>query len=987
MTIWWAGQHGFWLWMLLVSFLNSASAQPGFLSINCGATTNSTDPVTGIQWTTDVPYISTGINQIIDRTVTNDFNQDQLQTLRYFPANRSKHCYILPATPNTTFLIRASFLHGGFQASVDNSFSASIDSSSVDELSWTETEVDTVFALEYVVATSDTGDSISFCLIPNGTPAFINTLELRPLAVGMYDVVYNGKYLKKLTRLNCGASFTDPPVRYPDDPYDRIWYTPGVNFKIDGTKTTTKVPVPREVFDKPPVAVMQSAWGSGLFWWSYNPSDYELGLTKTYYVNHFFAEIQTVKATDIRIVNISLNGDSYFSNFTVGSSTTQIFNKRLTVSSIGTNFTFSPDPKSTLGAILNAGEIYASRDKVMSSTDAKDANALEVLKTSLGLKSWAGDPCLPVAFDWLSCDKGMTPRVTSIKLSKYNLTGTLPVAIADLTALTDLWLDNNKIQGAIPDISKLTKLKTLHLQNNLMSGAIPSTLATLPLLSELFLQNNKFSGPIPAGLNRTGMDLETSGNVNLCAPTENCPILPPDSSDDGFTSSGGGGKSGGSGAIIGGIVGGVVAAIVIVLLSVCCYCRKLKNPTGTSPAVGRNKANRAVAAGAGGAFIGKQAKGFTLHEVEVATHKYKTMIGEGGFGPVYYGRLPDGTEVAVKVNSETSSQGTTEFLNEVSFLSTVHHKNLVSLLGYCEENQQQILIYEYMPKGTLREHLYGKDMKGRISWKERLDIAVNAAKGLEYLHNDCIPRIIHRDIKSSNILLSNKLLAKVADFGISKHAPEGDDTTGGVSTIVRGTTGYLDPEYYAHNRLTHKSDVYSFGVVLLEIMCGRPPNNNTYSDPRQYNLVEWARGQLNSNDLESIIDPSIRGTYNMESMWKMAELAMGCVEPSGVNRPDMNQVVRALTVALELQGETTQTYEAPKQAAGGGRANEHPSIFNTEISYPSTQSSVTSTSDHVPSWGNPSAGPPPLFNPQGTLARLPSDTRSPDQSWMSPKPR
>ncbi|KAL2636112.1 hypothetical protein R1flu_007591 [Riccia fluitans] len=129
MTIWWAGQHGFWLWMLLVSFLNSASAQPGFLSINCGATTNSTDPVTGIQWTTDVPYISTGINQIIDRTVTNDFNQDQLQTLRYFPTNRSKHCYTLPATPYTTFLIRASFLHGGFQASVDNSFSASIDSS------------------------------------------------------------------------------------------------------------------------------------------------------------------------------------------------------------------------------------------------------------------------------------------------------------------------------------------------------------------------------------------------------------------------------------------------------------------------------------------------------------------------------------------------------------------------------------------------------------------------------------------------------------------------------------------------------------------------------------------------------------------------------------------------------------------------------------------------------------------------------------------
>ncbi|KAL2636104.1 hypothetical protein R1flu_007583 [Riccia fluitans] len=456
--------------------------------------TNSTDPVTGIQWTTDVPYISTGINQIIDRT-----------------------------------------------ASVDNSFSASIDSSSVDELSWTETEVDTVIELEYVVATSVTGDSISFCLIPNGTPAFINTLELRPLAVGMYDVVYKGKYLKMLTRLNCGASLTDPPVRYPDDPYDRIWYTPGVDYKVDGTKTTTKVPGPREVFDKPPVAVMQSAWiFSGLFWWSYNPGDYELGLTTTYYVNHFFAEIQTAidLATDIRILNINLNCEKYFSNLTVDSSTTQLFNKRLNVSSIGTNFTFSPDPQSTLGAILNAGKIYASRDKVMSSTDAKDADALEVLKTSLGLKSWAGDPCLPVAFDWLSCDKGMTPRVISIKLSNFNLTGTIPSSIGDLTALMDLWLDNNKFQGAIPDLSKLAKLKTL------------------------FLQNNKFSGPIPADLeSKSGLNLQTSGNDKLCAPTENCPILPPDLTDDSGTTGRGGSKSGVSGVVIGVIVVSGIAAI------------------------------------------------------------------------------------------------------------------------------------------------------------------------------------------------------------------------------------------------------------------------------------------------------------------------------------------------------------------------------------------------------------------------------------------
>ncbi|KAL3684144.1 hypothetical protein R1sor_002166 [Riccia sorocarpa] len=995
----WAGQHGLWFALpLLLSLLNSVLTQPGFLSIDCGAKTSNTDSL-GIEWTTDAPYISTGINQILNRPATSDFNQEQLQTLRYFPANRSKHCYILPATKNTTYLIRASFLHGGFQPTVDNSFSLSIDSSSVDDLVWTDTYIDGVFAFEYVVATSENTDSISFCLIPKGTAAFINTLELRPLAVGMYDSVYNAKYLKLLTRLNCGAALSDPPVRYPDDSYDRIWYTP--TFKITGTKTEEKVLVSDYIFDRPPSAVMQSAWvSSESFWWSYDLGEYELALTKTYYVNHFFAEIQNVKATDTRIVDIFFNGESYYPNLTVTSDAHEIFLKHLSVDSTGSlNFSFSANPKSTLGPILNAGEIYASRDKVISSTNDQDANVLEVLKTNMGLSSWAGDPCLPVAFDWLTCDKGFTPRVTSIKLSNYNLTGTIPQSIADMTALTDLWLDNNKIVGAIPDLSTLTKLKTLHLQNNRMSGGIPSTLASLPSLKELFLQNNQFSGPIPASLNRNGLDLQTSGNVKLCASTENCPILPVDLSGSNSTLGGGGRKSSGSGVVIGIAVGVAVAVIIVICLLVWCYCKRWKKPSTTtdtqSGAVQRNQTGSSTASSTAGpgALLGKQARSFTLHEVEVATHNYKTMIGQGGFGPVYYGRLADGTEVAVKVNSETSSQGTTEFLNEVSLLSRVHHKNLVSLLGYCEENQQQILVYEYMPNGTLREHLYGKDMKGRLNWRERVDIALNAAKGLEYLHNDCIPRIIHRDIKSNNILLSLKLLAKVADFGISRHTAEEDDTSGGVSTIVRGTTGYLDPEYYAHNRLTHKSDVYSFGVVLLEMICGRPPNNNNHSDPRQHNLVDWARSQLNSNDLSSIIDPYIKGMYNVESMWKVAELAMGCVEPSGANRPDMNQVVRALTVAAELEGHTERptgvTGPASYQPTGDTATGDNPSTFNTDSSYPSTQESVTSSSNHLPSWGTRPDGPPPLFTPQGTFARLPSDTRNSgdNNSWLSPQPR
>ncbi|KAL3682496.1 hypothetical protein R1sor_000518 [Riccia sorocarpa] len=282
----------------------------------------------------------------------------------------------------------------------------------------------------------------------------------------------------------------------------------------------------------------------------------------------------------------------------------------------------------------------------------------------------------------------------------------------------------------------------------------------------------------------------------------------------------------------------------------------------------------------------RQDRAFTLHELEVMTNNFMSKIGEG----VYYGRLSNGTPVAVKVNSVTSHDDTTEFEYQASIVVRVHHRNLVSLLGYCQENKQRILVYEFISKGTLREHLYGRELKGKIGWKERLDIAINAAKGLEYLHSGLNPMIIHGNITSNNILLNDKLLAKVAGFGFSLLTPEGYS--------VSGTSGYLDPEYYTHNKLTSKSDVYSFGVVLLEIICGRPPITTTDNN---INLVEWARGHL-----ESIIDPFIKGTYNLESMWKVAEIAVTCLNPCGIYRPDINQVVRALVVAVELEEQKTE---------------------------------------------------------------------------------
>ncbi|KAL3684150.1 hypothetical protein R1sor_002172 [Riccia sorocarpa] len=977
----WPGKHGFCICMLLLSLLSSASAQePGFISIDCGATSDSTDPTTGIQWTTDAAYTSTGTNQIIDRNIVSSVNQDQVQTLRHFPPDRNKHCYILPVTGNTTYLIRAVFAHGGFQSAVDNNFNITIDSNFIDYAAFTDSLIDSAFAVEYVVGTDLTSDTISFCLVPVGTSAFINTLELRPFARGMYDIDYRTKYLKYLIRLNNGAAASDPNIRYPDDVYDRIWYSPGDDLQLTSARTTRNIPS-ADALDNPPLPVLQSAWfDPKAFWWGFTPPSEELNITTTFYVNLFFAEVQTVKATDVRSFSVALNGEINYPNLTLGTGAQQLFSKSLSISSTGANFSFEILPGATLGPVLNAGEYYSVRDWIDSSTDSRDVTALGLLKKSLGLTSWAGDPCLPVPHNWITCDKGAVPRITAIKLSNYSLTGTIPSSVGDLTALTDLWLDNNRIQGAIPDLSKLTKLKTLHLQNNFMSGGIPSTLASLPLLTELFLQKNKFSGPIPAGLaSKNGLNLQTSGNSKLCGPTETCPILPVEITNNTDTNSRDGegkSKSGGSGAVIGGIVGGVIAAIIVIGLLAWFFCRKprkqLPPDTGSIASTAPHPTGTSIASAASarprtGGPSGSQARAFTLYEVEVATNNRRKKIGEGGFGPVYYGKLPDGTEVAVKVNSETSNQGTTEFSNEVSTLSRVHHKNLVSLLGYCQENKQQILIYEFMSKGTLREHLYGRDMKGRIGWKERLDIALNAAKGLEYLHNDCIPKIIHRDIKSNNILLNDKLLAKVADFGISKLTPEGDSVSG-VSTLVRGTTGYLDPEYYNHNKLTQKSDVYSFGVVLLELICGRPPNT------RDYNLVDWARGQLNSNDLESIIDPFIKGTYNLESLWKVAELAMYCVEPYGINRPDMNQVVRALGQAVEFEEQKTETFSsshpwAPSAPAAGTHGNYNDSSYTH-----------TSTSD---------SNPAPLFTPPqtGKFRRQASDTRDSNDQFSELQPR
>ncbi|OIV93729.1 hypothetical protein TanjilG_16580 [Lupinus angustifolius] len=323
------------------------------------------------------------------------------------------------------------------------------------------------------------------------------------------------------------------------------------------------------------------------------------------------------------------------------------------------------------------------------------------------------------------------------------------------------------------------------------------------------------------------------------------------------------------------------------------YAQKPKSPHGN------NYGNGSMKHIGGGSLDTAQPKSaqiaFTYDMVMEMTNAFSSenVIGEGGFGCVYKGWLLGGRAVAVKQLKAGSGQGEREFQAEVEIISRVHHRHLVSLVGYCISEQQRMLIYEFVPNGTLHHHLHGSGMPV-LDWAKRLKIAIGAAKGLAYLHEDCSQKIIHRDIKSANILLDNAFEAQVADFGLAKLADVGNTH---VSTRVMGTFGYMAPEYATSGKLTDRSDVFSFGVVLLELVTGRKPVDQTQPLGDE-SLVEWARPLLihaiETHDISELTDPRLQKHYVESEMFRMIEAAAACVRHSAPKRPRMVQVVRAL---------------------------------------------------------------------------------------------
>ncbi|KAL2335410.1 hypothetical protein Fmac_016623 [Flemingia macrophylla] len=299
---------------------------------------------------------------------------------------------------------------------------------------------------------------------------------------------------------------------------------------------------------------------------------------------------------------------------------------------------------------------------------------------------------------------------------------------------------------------------------------------------------------------------------------------------------------------------------------------------------------------------------FSITEIKAATDNFDEafIVGVGGFGHVYkgyIGRGDDPTTVAIKRLKQDSQQGPREFKNEIEMLAQLRHLHLVSLIGYCNDDDEMILVYDFMTRGNLRRHLYDTD-NPPLSWKQRLHICIGAARGLQFLHTGAKHVIIHHDVKTTNILLDEKWVAKVSDLGLSSIGPT-DISNAHINTVVKGSFGYLDPEYCIRNRLTEKSDVYSFGVVLFEIVCARPPLIHT-TEMQQVSLANWVRHCHKSGILTQIVDPTLKGRIAPECFNKFCEIGVSCLLEDGTQRPSMSEVVSELEFALQLQESVEQ---------------------------------------------------------------------------------
>nr|XP_024365351.1 BRASSINOSTEROID INSENSITIVE 1-associated receptor kinase 1-like isoform X2 [Physcomitrium patens] len=569
----------------------------------------------------------------------------------------------------------------------------------------------------------------------------------------------------------------------------------------------------------------------------------------------------------------------------------------------------------------------------MSGDIPKEIGSLTNLREmTLWLNSWKSQ--IPTEF-------GNLVNLEYLNIRDSGLWGGLPSEMGALTRLRRLHVYNNLLTGGIPDTWQSMKmLKELRLSKNYLSGDVPPWIWTFQNLSNIQLQDNRFTGSYPANLSASVKTLNLQCNFltgstlpvrpatflgdswdvddncfdpkvkrvenkcltstlcdayaslitnNACPPcpvnqesynSSLCTCRPTDPKKNSYT-----------GAIVGGVLGAFGALFIVAIIYGILWKRKkdkVKQADASfDPALlaDANDPNWQAPSGV---------QRFKLAELSNATDGFNKTheIGVGGFGKVFVGTFKDGRTMAIKraSGSVTSNQGLAEFRNEVMLLSRLHHKNLVRLEGFCDESGLQILVYEYMSQGNLHAHLFKPNGSGKsLNWYSRLEIAVGVANGLNYLHTFADPPVIHRDVKPSNILLDDNLIAKVADFGISKAT---DEFATHVSTRPAGTAGYLDPQYFLRQQLTTASDVYGFGIVLLELVTGQRAIDHSRVD--EFNLVEWARPKFKSGGIEAIVDSKLDDSYPKDIYTDMAEIALSCALFNKDDRPAMKDVLSIL---------------------------------------------------------------------------------------------
>ncbi|XAR51454.1 Non-specific serine/threonine protein kinase [Bertholletia excelsa] len=880
---------------LFISF-QSASAQEGFISVRCCADSNFADPNTHLDWIADRDwYPDDSTCQNIAWPEQNGIDPDKARIFN--SQTNKKWCYNLPTVKNHDYLIRGTFLSGDQHGTSSNSsFNVFVGATRIGT-------VNSVNGIEVEGIFKATDDNIDFCLEQKSGDPYISKLELRPVNGSDYLNQHPSGVLKLIKRVDVGSDRLQ--MRYPYDPYDRIWRNESNPHQSADSTSSSTANISNGTIAAPPIQVLQTALTDPdriVFLHNDLAAD-----NKTCELYLYFLELNDSVQARQRVFDVYVNDEKRQEiDIMAGRSNYKSVSLNFTANRF-LNLTLVKGPnRSQFGPIISAYEILQVYSLVQGTSQDDVDMIMKVRKELLDynqenemLKTWWGDPCLPSTWHGLFCEPiNNSQVVTKLDLSSSKLQGPLPASITHLTHLKELNMSNNDFNGMIPSSFPVSSMLTsVDLSHNDLMGMIPESLISLPYLKKLYFGCN------------TNISIVSSAHLNSSRIE----------SDQGICGSRGSSQSV-QGIVIGTVAGGSFVVTAAVAIFFVCFYKQKSMPGVKFNCKGHQITKNVIFSMPSMDDILVKSisiQNFSLQYVEAATQNYKILIGEGGFGSVYRGTLPDGQEVAVKVRSATSTQGTREFDNEVNLLSDIQHENLVPLLGYCCENDQQILVYPFMSNGSLQDRLYGEAAKRKtLDWPTRLSIALGAARGLTYLHTFAGRAVIHRDVKSSNILLDHSMCAKVADFGFSKYAPQEGDS--GASLEVRGTAGYMDPEYYSTQHLSAKSDVFSFGVVLLEIISGREPLN-VHRPRNEWSLVEWAKACIRNSRIDEIVDPNIKGGYHAEAMWRVVEVALACIEPFSAYRPCMADIVRELEDSLIIENNASEYMKSIDSFGGSNR--------------------------------------------------------------------